>query len=373
MDLRPIAIALSIAAGIAPTIVYVLLIYWIDRYEKEPLSLLVATFVWGALPAVVMAIILEDVFGAPLAILSMESAEFLSASILAPLVEEIVKALALLGLVAVFRSEFNDVLDGIVYGAVIGLGFGMTENILYFISSFQDGGWAQWLVTVGVRSLVFGLMHAFYTGLVGAGLGYARVAKEKHLKRWAPWVALGAAMFFHGFHNGVLGLTLGTPLASLAIAAFSDWAGILLLGIMVILAWRKERTWIKEELGEEVALGILSPAEFRALSVPSPRATTFWRLWRAQGWQQAIRWRRLSQSAVELAFKKHQLGQASGESSLDVIARLRKRIRTQRAALGMVPRRRSFCTACGTLARPGHRFCTRCGHRFARDLSEEGL
>ena len=363
MDVTPIAIILSLLAGIVPTVIYVLLIYWIDRYEKEPLPLLIATFVWGAIPAIVLALILEDIFGAPLAGLSLENAEVLSASLVAPVVEEIVKALALLGLLLIFRSEIDDVLDGIVYGAAIGLGFGMTENVFYFMSSFEEGGWAQWLVTVGIRSLLFGLMHAFYTGIVGAGLGYTRLAAGKRRRWWIPLAALGAAMLFHAFHNGVLGLAMATPLAGLAIAAIGDWTGILLLGVMAALALRKERGWIVSELSEEVAFGTLSATEYGALSGSRPRALTFWRLVRSEGWQRARKWQRLYQSAGELAFRKHRSRHRPSASALTAISRIRERIRAQRSELGAAGVRKRFCTRCGNPIKPDSLFCTRCGHR----------
>ena len=51
---------------------------------------------------------------------------------IAPIVEEIAKALFLLYIIS--KKDFDNITDGLVYGAAIGLGFGMSENIFYFVT-----------------------------------------------------------------------------------------------------------------------------------------------------------------------------------------------------------------------------------------------
>ena len=55
----------SIIAAIIPAVIYTTLIYYVDRYEKEPLWLLAATFFWGAVPAIIFALIFNGVLGLP--------------------------------------------------------------------------------------------------------------------------------------------------------------------------------------------------------------------------------------------------------------------------------------------------------------------
>jgi len=202
-----LGVILSILAAVMPTAIYALVIWWADRYEKEPLGLLAVAFVWGAVPAVVISFLAEAVFGLPLAGLQAERlANVLELSALAPVVEEVAKALALAGLFIIFWREFDDVLDGIVYGALVGIGFGMTENLLYFLATFLEEGWDGWGMVVFLRAIVFGLNHAFFTAFSGAGLGMARQA-HRGWPRWlAPALGLSVAMVFHGLHN--LGVTL---------------------------------------------------------------------------------------------------------------------------------------------------------------------
>ena len=57
------ALFISLAAAIIPTVIYVLIFYWADRYEREPLWLTAVAFIWGAVPAIIVSIIGEFVLG----------------------------------------------------------------------------------------------------------------------------------------------------------------------------------------------------------------------------------------------------------------------------------------------------------------------
>lgn len=352
---------LSILASVMPTIAYVLLIWWADRYEKEPFTLLAVAFIWGALPAVILAFILEALFSAPLSLVAA-SADLVSSNFVAPVVEETVKALALMLLYLLFRAEFDDVLDGIVYGALIGFGFGMTENIAYFLRSFVSGGWGKWAITVFVRSTLFGLTHAFYTAIVGAAFGYARLATGSRQRRWIPIAGLTVAIVFHAIHNSTLTLSPRSPLLGLIVALTSDWGGILLVVALIILAWRKEASWIASELAEEVSLNILSAEEYANLSSYRRRMTTYWQQWRIHGWQKAQLWRTLAQQATDLAFKKHQARlQHTASSAMPAVNKLRIRILALRQEMGQATDNPLICLHCGHILRPENNFCTRCG------------
>jgi len=134
----------AILGALIPTAAYVLLLWWIDRYEKEPVGLLAVAFLWGAGPAAILSIILEVAFAAPVSALGAESllGRLLSASVSAPLIEESAKGIALLFLLLVVPKAFDGLLDGIVYGAMIGFGFAMTEDIVaYFVRFCTHMDW----------------------------------------------------------------------------------------------------------------------------------------------------------------------------------------------------------------------------------------
>lgn len=243
----------SLAAAIVPTGLYVLAVWWLDRYEKEPLHLLAAAFIWGALPAIVVALILELVTDASIAsivTLSQGTSDVLNASVVAPVVEEVVKAGAVLGIIVLFPTEFDGVLDGIIYGSVVGIGFAMTENLLYFVSAWSEGGFESWSVVVLGRALVFGFSHAMFTAFTGIGLGMAYSRRRTALRLAFAAAGLGAAVVAHVLHN--LFLSAG---GLCFVSLLADWLGLLVVGAVAAAAWRRERRWIYEELAHEVSLG----------------------------------------------------------------------------------------------------------------------
>jgi protease PrsW len=244
-----------------PTLAYTLLVWWLDRYEKEPLRLLVAAFLWGLAPALGLAILVSIVLGRPLA--ESPLGPGVLAWGIAPLVEEPIKALALLVLFYTVRCEIDSPLDGIVYGALIGFGFSMSENLFYFLTFPADFETLFWL-----RSVVFGLNHAFFTSIVGATLGAVRHAKA----RWVGYVALpcslSAAIAFHALHNYAVQLRLPGLILSVLVLA----CGTLSIIAIAILAWRHENRWIEQELAEEITLGTISVAEYMAALSAQQRA-----------------------------------------------------------------------------------------------------
>ena len=309
----------SLLAAVVPTILYALLIWWGDRYEKEPWGLLAVTFVWGAVPAILISLLAETLFGAPLAGLQAERlANLLEASGLAPVVEETAKALALVGLFLFFRREFDNVLDGVIYGALVGIGFGMTENLLYFLSSFLESGWRGWGVVVFLRTVLFGLNHAFFTAFSGAGLGAARLARRGWQRWLLPLLGLGAAMTFHGLHN--LGVSLADiSLVGLLLSLLTDGGGLLVLFVVVLLAWRQERLWIETELGDEVDR-LLTASEYSAAAAYARRLRLWWAAWRRGGRKEARRQGRVHRLLTELAFRKHRLRVLGDEDDVTLLA-----------------------------------------------------
>ncbi len=218
-------VAIAILGALIPTLFYVLFVWWLDRYEKEPAWLLALAFLWGAVPAALLSVILEILFDLPLTILGEESlaANLISVAIGAPLIEESCKGVALLGLLLLFRREFDDVLDGIIFGAMIGFGFAFTENSLaYFLPILSEEGIGAGLLNILMRAVVFGLNHAFWTGITGAALGYARVSRTWGWRLLVPLGGWGLAMSLHGIHNAGATLAEHTGCLSLLLSLVVD-------------------------------------------------------------------------------------------------------------------------------------------------------
>jgi len=325
----------SLLVAAVPTVAYVLLIWWCDRYEKEPLWLLLAAFVWGALPAVALSvggeILLEPASGWAQTDLGRE---FVSSSLIAPAIEELTKGIALLLLLWRFREEFDSVLDGIVYGAVIGFGFAMTENVFYFVGAFSENGWVGFGVVAFFRSIVFGLNHAFFTALFGAGLGYALQVGGKIAKWLAPALGLLAGIGFHALHN--FGATLGSDsILNLGISVLTDAGGIAVVLVILLLGLRQERRWIGEGLRAEVG-PLISAAEYRVATSSILRLQTRLEAVSTLGLLKSRKVGRYYQLLAELGFRtrRYHQGKAS-KKDLKAIPLLREKVRNLRSELAL--------------------------------------
>jgi RsiW-degrading membrane proteinase PrsW (M82 family) len=313
--------AISLVAAVVPTIVYVLVLWWFDRYEKEPRRLLWTAFLWGAVPAIILSVIAESVLGEPLAGLGEQGAELVSSSVLAPLIEELTKGLAVLLLFLFFHKEFDDVLDGIIYGATVGFGFAMTENVFYFMNSFHQGGLESLSGLVLMRGLVFGLNHALFTAILGATLGYARNS-QRTFRRWvAPPLGLLGAMLLHGIHNLFTSLA-DTMCFGLLISITADWGGVLVILAVMLLSARKEKQWIATYLRPEVDSGLITQQDYDVISSYRNRQAALWRARFRLNSGEARRVDRLTQLATDLAFKVRQGDVKVAETLRQQIARL---------------------------------------------------
>ena len=317
---------LSLFVTVIPAVLWSALVWWCDRYEREPIPLAFAAFAWGALPAVALSLAIESFLEVPATLFgSTLLSDVATSGAVAPVIEEVVKGLALLLVLWVRRAEFDDVLDGILYGALIGFGFAMTENLLYFMGALFENGWTGWGATVFLRSVVFGFNHAFFTAFTGAGLGYARMATSRFGRYTVPWLGLLVAIAVHALHN--LGAELAQVSAgALLLSVFNAFAGVSLVVTMIGLSLRQQRQWIRSELSDEVG-DWLTAAQHQALaSLAGRRAMTA--AARQQGGAAAERRSRLFQElATELAFRKRRLARRGEARLAEQVASLRTRLR----------------------------------------------
>jgi len=328
---------IAVLGGLLPTLVYVLLLWLLDRYEKEPSWLLATAFLWGALPAALLSLVVELVLDLPLSTLGGEGiAAGVGAIITAPVVEESLKGIALVVLVLAFRREFDDVLDGIVYGAMIGFGFALTENVFaYFLPIASAEGLEVGTGNLLLRTIVFGMNHAFWTGTTGAAVGYARQARSSSQRLIWPVVGWCLAVLFHAIHNAGAMLSEQTACLSLGLSIVVDYGGILLLLVVAWLSLRKESRWIERGLGEEVARGTLAEADLQLLQSAGQRMRRRWSALGRGGWGAHRLVGRYFQCAAELAFRKHQLRSYGDEGGrVAEIQRLRAALVELRAQAG---------------------------------------
>ncbi|HEY9076755.1 MAG TPA: PrsW family intramembrane metalloprotease [Anaerolineaceae bacterium] len=246
--------------------IYAWIIYWMDRYEKEPKLLVGAVFLWGAVVSIIGALVVEILLGYGYDFFnpSNQLKDLLEGSISAPLAEEFFKALGVLGVFLIFRHEFDSIMDGIVYASVVALGFAFTENVLYLSSAFNEDGWTGMLTLFVLRVLIQPWGHALYTSFFGIGLAIARMNRNILIKILAPLVGLGLGMFTHGLSNGILTVIQG--IEALALSTLLESAGwFVIFGLMIIVVYQEGKR-IQKYLAEEVNYGLISPAQLRTAS-----------------------------------------------------------------------------------------------------------
>lgn len=199
----PFFIALPLALLPVPLLVSLVLL--LDRLEPEPRAHLLFAFVWGAGVAALFAALINTagmVFITQPA-LGTSNGDYISATFGAPVVEETLKGAFLLGMVWWRRDELDGPTDGIVYAAMVGLGFAMVENVGYYIEALVKpsvGGVKLLEFTFVLRGLLSPFAHPIFTAMTGLGAAYV----ASHRRAW--WaLPLGwlAAMLLHGTWNAL--------------------------------------------------------------------------------------------------------------------------------------------------------------------------
>jgi RsiW-degrading membrane proteinase PrsW (M82 family) len=252
---------LAVALATICTVPHTLMLLWLDRHEGEPLWLIAGAFLWGAVASTALASIGNGLGSWFFFSLTQDAAISgqLTASMVAPLTEETTKAFALVALFVLFRREVDNVLDGIIYGALIGLGFAWFENITYYMNAAEHGP-VRMLELGWIRGVLNGAGgHATFTGLTGLGFGLFRVMR-KHPARWLfPPLGLAAAMFAHATWNTFCSVLIGgeldnahTLLVTAPVAvAILQLPFLLFLFAVAVLVLRHEDRLIREHLATE--------------------------------------------------------------------------------------------------------------------------
>jgi RsiW-degrading membrane proteinase PrsW (M82 family) len=245
------------------------LLLWLDRRERESPWLLAGVFLAGAAVSPGLAVVLEAVEAGPFSsIIAFNGLAHPATAGLAAS-QEGAKAVILLILFGFLREEFDGILDGVVYGILVGLGFALSEAAL--AAAWQ--GRAD-LAAVALRMPLFGLGgQALGSALTGAGLGLSRQDSRPLVRVVAPLVLLTAAIASHSLGDrfvlpvaGALGpgfaaTFLGVSAAALVVQApaLALVAGLMHFGEV----W--EIRVIREGLRDEVGTPSVTPEEYQEI------------------------------------------------------------------------------------------------------------
>ncbi|MBN2798396.1 MAG: PrsW family intramembrane metalloprotease [Deltaproteobacteria bacterium] len=322
---------LSVVFAVAPMLAFVALVWWMDRYDREPVWLFALTFLWGAIGAVLLALLFNPLVSIPLEWLAPAAwKDAVGPVLVAPLVEEPAKALFLL--FVLWNRHFDNMSDGFVYGAAAGLGFGMTENFLYFAQVGATGSMGAWLATVVIRTLYSAVMHATASSVVGAAMGWARFRGLLTLVPVAL-LGLGLAMGIHFLWNGLLTLD---PLVSgegrVAGANFFLFPMELLAVFAIFqVSLLDESLSIRRELREEAERGLIDA------QTPGVVASWWARTLRSDWVPPGVPRRALLESLTALAKRKRQARLTGSEFHRDEVVRLRRKLERMLSPGGNTP------------------------------------
>jgi RsiW-degrading membrane proteinase PrsW (M82 family) len=337
-------ILLALIAG-SPAI---LLSVYLDRREPEPWWLLGMAFLWGAVVATVMAVILEGLvdewvasrFDATASLVDTSGLGYqfasldvlfvwLQSSLIAPVIEEGLKALALVFIFLLLPTEATSMRDGIIYGALIGLGFAVLETAAFVTSAHATSGSAEYLSQLIPRFVLFGVNgHALYAALFGAALGYARQS--------AHYAAIRKGLIIAGgFILALAGHAMANAFGPFALSAFVTVTGagptvtVAQLWVLNLAALIATNVWVyviavsvtvrsgywelhvcQTELADEGPLTI-TPDEYALV-----QAEGIWRLRRVP-WLPSRQSARLVRAQNELAFRRHDVRRAGADPTSD--------------------------------------------------------
>ena len=296
----PDALAIGVVLAALPVGPVIACFLWLDRYEPEPVRLLVMAFGWGAVVATAAALVLQlldqAVLGTPTS---------WAGTVVAPVTEEAAKGLFIVLLVWSRRRVIDGVLDGLVYAGLVGVGFAFTENILYLGSAYMGqgvgpGGLGEATTLFVVRGVFSPFAHPLFTSFIGVGVGVAVVTRSRVWRFLAPLLGYVAAVTAHASWNGSAFFDGGR--AFVLTYLFAMVPAFLLLACLAVWVRSREGRMLTRSLTDCARRGLIEPAEVPWLvRLPARRAGR--RYARSYGGPVADRvMREYQQQAVELGF-----------------------------------------------------------------------
>lgn len=328
------------------------LIARMQRFRRLPGWLVLAVFAWGAIIATGFGGTMNDwamrssiayLFDAGNPLQGIGNA-YTTAFLGGALFEEAGKGAAVLLAYLCLRHHIDSVVSGIVLGATVGLGFNLTETVLYMAAS--DGALHYW----GRQSVGLMAAHTVFSAVVGAGFGAARQLTDPRLRRLVIGAGFLSASGGH-FASNVLFSWVGQQQRGDGLLAFDPAINVLIVlpmtllvlqGPLLIICFmlfrrgtRAEATGFGSALWAEHATGsgAVTEIEVPILCAPGKRRWLRIKLLRSYGLDAYQAVRRLQAAQFDLAaLRWHQARGEPGEqpSSID---ELRGRIRRHRAEL----------------------------------------
>jgi protease PrsW len=257
----PLGLVAGVALSAVPVFPVIAVYLWLDRYEAEPKSLLAFAFGWGAAVATFGAMVINTASSE--AIRASGGDPSSTAVLVAPVVEESLKGMAILLILLARRREFDGVVDGIVYAGMVGIGFAFVEDVLYLGRTLAEyGGWHLAVIFV-VRCVASPFAHPLFTAATGIGIGIAARSGNPLVKVLSPVLGWVVAVFLHGLWNLSASAQFGSFVALYVVVQVPLFIGFITLAVF---ARRREGRLIAAHLAGYAGAGWLAPAEVGMLA-----------------------------------------------------------------------------------------------------------
>jgi RsiW-degrading membrane proteinase PrsW (M82 family) len=260
---------IAVPFALLPVPLLVALVLFADRLEPEPPANLIFAFAWGAGVAALVAVIINTLGleYVTMPALGKTAGQYVSATFGAPPVEETLKGLVLILLLRLRRQELDGPTDGIIYAAMVGLGFAMMENISYYIDALlkpEIGGAKLLGITFVMRGVLSPFAHPIFTSMTGIGVAYAASHRRAG---WAIPLGWFGAMLLHGTWNGLSEFGL----AGLGVAYLILFC--VFVGLIGVLVHDRHRivSLIRRTLPAYVPTGLVTPQDIEMLSTLNGR------------------------------------------------------------------------------------------------------
>lgn len=323
------SVAMFIGALLAfpAALVYLFVPRLLDRYDPEPAYALVMALGWGGVAACGFSALVNTLVGE---LIGGGLGAVVSTVVSAPLVEEASKGILVLGFFYFLRREFDGVVDGIIYGTFVAIGFAAVENVIYYAQAGMEHGGDGIRTTFFLRGLLTPWGHPLYTSMTGIGVGIARESSRAWVRLVSPALGYCGAVFLHATWNGsvmVLGSLGAGGEAPFACSIFLWLVFVIAFLAMVLGLVRRRGRIIRAHLIDEVALGHLTQAELDLVASAFGGLTAY-----ARKGKPGLEFAR---AVARLALSKwHSARAMKGQTrtvSMEFIVPLRRRIRELRA------------------------------------------
>ena len=305
-----LASPLIVGAALIPNIAIACAIPRLQRFQRTHRYVLIGAFLAGAIVAIPPALVINTTLFLPIELSMSNLLNIVGYGTIPGIVEEGIKGLIVFFIFRQFRDEVYTPVDGIVIGALVGLGFAMTEDITYFFQSLE-GGAIGLLVTLFLRLGLGWMNHSVFTAIIGFAFGFARMGPPGR-RRWL--IPIAGYAVAAGLHNtfdllatvlgdlvpdGLLGLLLTiVPLYGLT------WTALAIIAFLIARGWHNEADLTRAELLDEVSTGAVTADDYSVVPSPGARRQALNAAARAGGKPARVLLDRLFQFELMLALQK---------------------------------------------------------------------